>query len=480
LPISVLSVASEAYPLIKTGGLADVVGALPGALGPHGVETITLLPGYPAVMAALHEPSEIAGMGGVFGGPARLLRGTAGGLDIVAVDAPHLFARDGAPYVDAAGAEWPDNAFRFAALAKAAAQIGGGGSSLPAPQIAHLHDWQPGLAAAYLVYGGGPRPKIVSTIHNIAFAGWFPASLAPALGLPPEAMQVQGVEFYGGVGYLKSALYFADRITTVSPTYASEILRPEFGHGFEGLLGARAGALSGVLNGIDTDVWDPETDPRLAARFGRADPSPRKTNKLALAHRFGLEPNGERLLFGVVSRLSDQKGLDLLADAVPTLVGLGASLALVGAGDAALERRFGDLAAAHPGRVGCFFGYDEALARLVQGGADALLVPSRFEPCGLTQLCALRYGAIPVVARTGGLADTVIDANPMALAVGVATGVQFSPVALAPLESALRRTAAIYADSEAWAQLQRNAMATDVSWGASAETYAALYRDLLG
>ncbi len=478
--INVLSVASEAYPLVKTGGLADVVGALPRALAPHGVAMATLLPGYPAVMTAIPDRETVASFDDLFGGPASLVRGRIDGRDLLAVDAPHLYARDGGPYVDASGADWPDNAQRFAALGKVAAEIGRGATALPAPHIVHLHDWQPGLAPAYLAYGGGERPRIVATIHNIAFQGWFPASLAPALGLPPEAMGVEGVEYYGGVGFLKSALYFADRITTVSPTYASEILEPDGGLGFEGLLRARADVVSGVLNGVDVDVWDPQTDPRLAARFSAQDLSGRRVNKQALFARFGLDPAGDPLTFGVVSRLSSQKGLDLLADAVPVLIGLGASLALLGAGEAWLEERFRALAAAHPGRIGCVFGYDEGLAHLIQGGCDALIVPSRFEPCGLTQLCALRYGAPPVVARVGGLADTVIDANPMALAAGVATGVQFSPAGQAPLESALRRTAALHADRDGWRRLQANGMATDVSWSASAKAYAGLYRDLLG
>jgi starch synthase len=479
MPLPVLAVASEAYPLIKTGGLADVVGALPAALRPHGVAVTTLLPGYPSVLGALPAAETVARFRDLFGGDADLLAAEVAGEDFLILDAPHLYARSGGPYVGPDGGDWPDNAFRFAALGRAASEIAHGAAGLPLPQIVHLHDWQAGLAAAYLAYGPQPRPKIVATIHNMAFQGWFPPSLAPLLGLPDEAMSIDGVEYFGGVGYLKAALWCADRITTVSPTYASEILEPDGGLGLDGLLSGRAGVVSGVLNGLDPAAWDPETDLRLPARYSADDLLGRGVNKRALAERFGLDWSAERLLFGVVSRLSSQKGLDLLAEAVPTLLALDADLVLLGAGDAWLEQRFRDLAAEHAGRIGVFIGYDEDLAHLVQGGADAILVPSRFEPCGLTQLCALRYGAVPVVARVGGLADTVIDANPAALAAGVATGVQFAPVCRSALEAALRRTAALWADRATWARVQANGMAADVSWDASAKTYAALYRDLI-
>lgn len=478
MTVAYLAVTSELYPLVKTGGLADVAGALPGALAAEGVEGATLLPGYPAVLRALEGARPAARFADLFGGSAQILAGRAGGVSLLALDAPHLYDRQGGPYSDQDGVDWPDNAFRFAALGKAAAEIATGGGDWPKPDVLHLHDWQAGLAAAYLAYGGKPRPKIVATIHNIAFQGWAPMALLERLGLPPEAAAVDGVEYFSGVGFLKSSLFFADRVTTVSPTYASEILEPDGGLGLEGLLLARAATVSGVLNGIDTAVWDPAVDPRLPATFSASDMGGRAQCRKALAQRFGLDLRSGGPLFGVVSRLSAQKGLDLLADAVPALLDAGGALALIGAGDAELEERYRDLAAAHPGRVGVFVGYDEDLAHLMQAGADAILVPSRFEPCGLTQLCALRYGAIPVVARVGGLADTVIDANPAALARGVATGVQFSPVRQSSLEAAIRRTARLWADRKTWRRLQINGMATDVSWAASAKAYAELYREL--
>lgn len=474
---AVLAVASEAFPLIKTGGLADVVGALPAALARQGVAVRTLLPGYPAVMAALHDGEAFFRFDDLFGGPATLIAGEAKGLDVIAIDAPHLYARPGNPYVGPDGRDWPDNVFRFAALGKVAAEIGRGAAGLPAPDVVHLHDWQAGLAPAYLAFGPGPRPKTVATIHNIAFQGWFPASLLGALGLPDHALTIDGVEYFGGIGFLKAALRFADRITTVSPTYAAEILEPEGGVGLEGLLSARAADVVGILNGVDVEVWNPETDVDLPAPFSAQNPGGRAASRAALLARFGLAP-AAGLIFGVISRLSSQKGLDLLADAIPTLLDLGGSLALVGSGDPALETRFRELAARRAGRVGVFIGYDERLAHLVQAGSDAILVPSRFEPCGLTQLCALRYGALPVVSRVGGLADTVIDANPMALAAGVATGVQFNPVSRSALETALRRTARLYADRDNWTRCQANAMNADVSWDASAKAYADLYAAL--
>ena len=470
--MQVLSVASELYPLVKTGGLADVTGALPAALAAEGTTVRTLLPGYPAVLAALADTASVTELGPLLGGAARLLAGRAAGLDLLALDAPHLYSRAGSPYADAQGREWPDNAQRFAALSQAAARIGRGAVPGYAPAVVHAHDWQAGLALAYLALSPG-RPRTVMTVHNIAFPGIFPATLLATLGLPPQAFTIDGVEYYGQISFLKAGLQFADRITTVSPTYAREILEPAAGMGFDGLLRARAGRLSGILNGIDTGTWDPARDPHLAARFDAGDPTPRAANKRALQRRLGLDADPGRLLFGVVSRLTGQKGLDLLAAGLPALLDGGAQLAVLGAGDAALEAAFRAAEAVNPGRVGCLIGYDEGLAHLLQGGVDALLVPSRFEPCGLTQLCALRYGAVPVVARVGGLADTVIDAS-----AATGNGLQFAPVELAALEQAIRRAAALFADGAAWRRLQSNGMATDVSWAGPARRYAALYRDL--
>ncbi|HEX2135670.1 MAG TPA: glycogen synthase GlgA [Microvirga sp.] len=477
-PIKVLSVASEIYPLVKTGGLADVVGALPAALAAEGVEAATLVPGYPAVLQALEASESVASFDDLFGGPARLLGARAGRLALFVVDAPHLYARPGAPYTGPDGRDWPDNARRFAALGAAAAHMARGTVAGFAPDVVHVHDWQAGLAPAYLHYGGGRRPGLVATIHNLAFQGLFPADLLPALGLPAHAFQVAGLEFYGQVSFLKAALQFADRITTVSPTYALEIQTSEYGMGLEGLLRARADVLSGILNGIDESVWDPLRDPHLPATYARETLERRAANKAGLQNRLGLSQDPDALLFGVVSRLSWQKGLDLLLGAMPTLLGARAQLVLLGSGDRDLETGFAGAAAAGPDRVAVVFGFDEALAHQIQGGCDAILVPSRFEPCGLTQLCALRYGAVPVVARVGGLSDTVIDANAMALAAGVATGIQFAPVTETMLAAAIRRASALWRDTAAWARLQENGMAAEVGWTRPARQYAQLFRSV--
>jgi starch synthase len=478
--VRVLSVASEIFPLVKTGGLADVVGALPKALAKHGVETLSLVPGYPAVLERLEIARKPAhGLGQMFSGSARLLSGTVAGLELLVLDAPDLFQRPGGLYADASGQDWPDNAQRFAALARAAAALAlGEVAGVFTPDVVHAHDWQAGLAPAYLHYAGGAGPGTVLTVHNLAFQGLFPAGLLTSLGLPAHAYAIDGVEYFGSISYLKAGLQFADRITTVSPTYAAEIRTPEGGMGLAGLLQARAEVLSGILNGIDDDIWNPTSDAALAATYDATSVKRRAINKKALQQRFDLSADPNALLFGVVSRLSGQKGLDLLLDALPALVRHGGQLALLGSGDPNLERGFRSAAAQIPGRVGVVVGYDETLAHLLQGGADALLVPSRFEPCGLTQLCAMRYGAVPVVARVGGLNDSVIDANQVALAAGVATGFQFAPVTRQALEDGVRRTAEVWRDQATWRAIQRNGMAQDLGWNRAAARYAALYREL--
>jgi starch synthase len=475
--LEVLAVASELFPLAKTGGLADVTGALPKALKPLGVRVRTLIPGYPAVMAGLEKTRTVRVLPDFYGGPSRLLAATAEGLDLFVLDAPHLYDRAGGPYSDASGRDFADNAVRFAALGRAGASLAQGLVPRYRPQVVHLHDWQAGLTAAFLVFDGGPRPGLVCTIHNLAFQGQFAPTLLARLGLPARAFTADGVEYYGDIGFLKTGVRHADRITTVSPSYAAEICTPERGMGMDGLLRGRADRLSGILNGIDTAVWDPASDPLIAHRYD--EPDGRTANRQALRARFQLDPEAKGPLFGVVSRLSWQKGLDLLLQALPVLLAEGGQLAVLGSGEPGLERAYAQAADAHPGRVGCILGYDEALAHQIQAGADAVLVPSRFEPCGLTQLSALRYGAVPVVARVGGLADTVIDASPMSLAAEAATGVQFAPVETPMLEAAIRRTAALHRHPDTWRKLQRNGMGSDVSWRASAERYAKLFRGLI-
>lgn len=471
--IDVLAVASEVYPLIKTGGLADVAGALPAALKPHGVTTRTLIPGYPKVMEHLAAPESLHDFADLFGGPARLL---AEG-DLLVLDAPHLYGRGGNPYVGADGKDWPDNWRRFAALGLVAAEIGSGAMAAYTPHLVHAHDWQAALAPVYLRYWQG-RAKSVLTVHNLAFQGQFPATIFAQLRLPPSAFAIDGVEYYGAVGFLKGGLASADAITTVSPAYAAEIATPEHGMGLDGLIRARRAAVTGIVNGIDIEVWNPATDTALPERYTAQRLARRQANKLAIEARFGLERD-DGPLFCVVSRLTWQKGMDILADTLDALVVHGARLALLGSGETWLEQAFAKAAARHPGRIGVIAAYDEPLSHLLQGGSDAILVPSRFEPCGLTQLYGLRYGCVPVVAKTGGLADTIIDANDAALTAGVATGLHFAAADAEALEDAVRRACALYREPKIWAQMQRMGMKMDVSWEKSAARYAALYRRLL-
>lgn len=475
--MKVLSVASEIYPLLKTGGLADVVGALPAALQQYGIEVRTLIPGYPAVKSALLDHRVVHETGDMFGGPARILAGHAQDLSVFVLDAPHLFDRPGNPYLGPDGKDWADNAQRFAALCLAAADIGRGTVEEFEPALVHAHDWQAGLVPAYLHYGGGPPS--VFTVHNLAFQGYFPAAIFPALRLPHYSFAVDGVEYFGGVGYLKAGLQFASAITTVSPSYAREICTPENGMELDGLLRARHSVLHGIVNGIDTSVWDPANDPHIAQSFDVKELRNRKANKRAIEEKFGLRPD-DGLLYCVISRLTLQKGMDLLAASAGSLLQSGARLAVLGAGDSEIEQSIAAMAVQHPGSVGFFAGYNEPLAHLLQAGSDAILIPSRFEPCGLTQLCALRYGCVPVVARVGGLADTIVDANDAALSAGVASGVQFAPVAMEGFNAALARTAQLYRQGDTWRTLQHNGMKADVSWKRSAARYAELYKSLAG
>jgi len=477
--LRVLAVASEIYPIIKTGGLADVVGALPIALRAYGIETRILVPGYPDVIKALATAEVLLDWPNFYGGPIRLLGGSHADLDLLVLDAPHLFARPGNPYVAPDGKDWPDNGVRFAALSRMAAEIGQGAIRSFVPDIVHAHDWQAGLAPAYLHYANGPRPCTVMTVHNMAYQGKFPHEMLHTFGLPPESFTIHGVEYYGMISFLKAGLQFADRITTVSPTYAIEIQGDEGGMGLGGLLRERSQVLSGILNGIDTSVWNPETDPHIAARFSAKELESRAANRAALQRRLGLDPSPDALLLGVISRLSWQKGLDLLLENVPTIVNEGMQLALLGSGDPDLENRFQAAAKANAGRIAVLIGYDEAVAHLIQAGADALVVPSRFEPCGLTQLCALRYGAVPIVSRVGGLADTVIDANEADIAGSATTGFKFGPVTGETLAGALRRASNSFHDKQVWRKLQLNGISTDVSWRNRASQYAALYHDVV-
>lgn len=463
----VLSVTSEYVPLIKTGGLADVAGALPAALAPLGVEMRTLLPGYPAVMAATRNGTEAVALRSLFGGPARIVQSNCDGQIVYVLDAPHLFDRPGAIYSGPDGRDWPDNPKRFAALSLAAARIAADGLLDWQPDVLHAHDWQAGLTPVYLRdLERTPKTGTLLTIHNIAFQGIAAPAMLSDLRLPKQGFTMDGFEFFGWISALKAGIVYSDKISTVSPTYAGQLLTPEFGMGLDGLLRHRRDDLVGILNGIDLDAWKPPY----------ARPVSKKKHKAALRAKLGL-PESDGPLCVVVSRLTQQKGLDLLLEALPALLAEGGQLAVLGSGDSTLEAAFRAAAARHDG-VAVQIGYDEALSRQLIAGGDAILVPSRFEPCGLTQLYGLRFGTVPLVALTGGLADTVIPANSAALAVGAATGFQFFPVDTEALIGALRSLVHAYRTPEIWTRMQRNAMAQPVGWETSAAEYAALYQTL--
>ncbi|MDB5589097.1 MAG: glgA [Devosia sp.] len=477
--IEVLSVAAEVYPLIKTGGLADVAGALPLALGDKGVTLRTLLPGYPAVMSKIDGGRVVAEIDDLFGAPGKLIAGRFAGLDLIVIEAPHLYDRPGNPYVAPDGWDWPDNWKRFAALSWVAAELAWGLVDGYRPQVIHCHDWQAGLVPAYIKYGTPSGIKTIMTVHNMAFKGFFGREIFGQLRLPPQAFDVGGVEYYGGISYLKSGMECADYVTTVSPNYADEIRTPEFGMGLEGLLNGRADTVIGILNGIDTAAWDPMTDAALPQKYSGNTVHLRRANKALLVEKFGLDGE-DGPLFCVISRLTDQKGMDLLLLALRGLIELGARLVVLGSGEGYLEDGFRHATGLYPGKVGIITRYDEELSHLIQGGSDAILIPSRFEPCGLTQLYGLRYGCVPVVSRIGGLADTVIDANPAALDAGVATGVMFDANSAHALYEAIRKTVRLYNDDKTWKKIQRRGMKSDVSWEASAGRYADLYATLTG
>lgn len=470
----VLFVVSECAPLIKTGGLADVAGALPVALADHGTDVRTILPGYRPILQKLGKAQVVASYDDLFGGPAKLRATRVSDLELLMVDAPHLFDRDGGIYVDASGQDWPDNAERFAALCFVAAEIAANGVVGWKPDVVHGHDWQAGLTPEYMRARGAKVP-FVFTIHNIAFHGNASADKIGALKLDAGRFNADHFEFWGQISALKAALVGADKITTVSQTYAEELLTPEFGIGMDGILRARQADLIGIVNGIDEAHWNPATDPHVKPYKTAAG---KAGNKKVLQQVFGLgECDGP--LCVLVSRLTEQKGLDLLLAALPQLLDRGGQLALLGTGEPQLEIALLEAAAAHP-NVSVRIGYDEALSHKMMAGGDVVLVPSRFEPCGLTQLYGLRYGALPLVSLTGGLADTVINASPAAMATGVATGIQFHPINAHALGNAFSRLCDLYNQPAVWKKMQRNAMKQPVGWSASASKYNAMYANLQG
>lgn len=460
----VLHVVSEIAPWVKTGGLADVAGALPAALRDIGYDARVVVPGYPAILDALRDRRVVGSDPDLFeGGQADLLAGTLGEIPAFVVDAPAHFAREGI-YVDAEGREHVDNPRRFAALGWAAAAVVNAFRIGEQASVLHLHDWQAGMAAAYVRYGPRPDTPILTTIHNLAYQGRFDSDVFAELGLPKQASSIYGVEYYGGVGFLKAGLYYADVITTVSPTYAQEIQTPEKGHGLEGLLRSRASRLFGVLNGIDVEVWNPSTDPALPSGFdeGSIDEGKRAVRE-ALGGRFDVATDGP--WFGVVSRLTWAKGIDVVLDRLAALPS-DACVVVLGSGDVELERRISEIAA-NDARVVAHLGYDEQLAHRIIAASDFLFVPSRDEPCGLTQMYAMRYGTVPIARAVGGLADTVREGE---------SGIAFTTDE--SIADAVARALALR-DSDAWDDTRRRLMRIDHSWTASAKRYAEIYDSLV-
>jgi len=477
----VLHVAAELHPYVKIGGLADVVAALPRALAHTGIDVRLVLPAYPALREAVAKPRRIAGFGPAFGAATvDILQGRLeSGLPVYLVDAPLLYRRAGNPYVDPSGRDWPDNPRRFALLGWAAAHLALGDLDRNwQADVLHAHDWHAGLSMAYRREHPLALPRTVFTVHNLAFVGPFPRDELATLLLPAASFAPDGLEFFGEGSFMKAGLAYAHALTTVSPTYASEIQTMAFGCGFEGLLQHRAADLHGILNGVDTDVWNPATDPEIAVRYDAGTLAGKRACKAALQREFGLPVDESVLLLGVVSRLSHQKGMDLLADAIPDFAA-DVQLVLLGSGDAPLEARLRALGAAFPSAIAVRIGYDEALSHRLIAGADVIAVPSRYEPCGLTQLYGLRYGTLPLVRRVGGLADTVVDADETALAQARATGFVFDAASGAALAQAVRRARGLHADPPRWSATVQRAMRQDFSWDESARAYRHLYQELL-
>jgi len=486
--LRVLHVGAEIYPFVKTGGLADVIGALPAALVAAGIEARVLLPGLPALTSVLREAHAIGHVQPPWGGAAAELvegRLDAPSLDNVRVVLLHhdaLYDRAGTPYGDGTGQPFVDNPRRFALLGLAAARLAEGVHAPWQPQVLHAHDWHAGLACAYNAFSrraGRSGAASVFTIHNLAFQGVFARAAFAELGLPAEAWGVQGVEFHDQLSFMKAGLHYADRVTTVSPTYAREIQTAELGAGLDGLLRERGTAVSGILNGVDDAVWDPAHDASIAAPFSAQRLAGKAECKAALQRECGLDVQDGAPLFTAVSRLTEQKGLQLLVGGgVDALVERGAQLVVLGSGDAALEDAFRVAATRHPRQVSLRQGYDEALSHRIFAASDVTLVPSRFEPCGLTQMYALRYGSLPLVRRTGGLADTVVDCTLEDLADQRATGFVFERFDADDLLRALRRAFTLWSRPRDWRVVQKRGMAQRFGWDTAAERYHALYRQI--
>jgi len=478
--MKILFVTSEVESLAKSGGLADVSRALPIALKKKGNDARILLPGYPGAIAQLKNPRIEATVGSLLGvDNATLISGQLPGSDVPVwlIHAPSLFSRGGGLYQDDNGRDWADNAHRFAFLAHIAAEIATGRLLDWRPDIVHANDWHTGLVPLLVSAKEGPRPGTIFTVHNMAFQGLFPREVLPVIGVPEHFFSAKGIEFYGQISFLKAAIRYSDKITTVSPTYAREVLTSELGCGLDGLLRARRADFCGILNGIDRELWNPATDVHLPHRFSAGDISGKRVCKAEIQAELGLAVQPQTPLIGFISRLAHQKMADVILETIPAIVSAGAQFALVGEGEPSLEAAFKALEDRYPQNLAVRIGYQEALAHRLQAGADILLAPARFEPCGLTQLYALRYGTAPIVRRTGGLADTVTDVS---FTEPSATGFVFEGADSAGLMGAVERALTLYKEPLAWRRLQLKGMEEDFGWTASAERYTTLYHEASG
>lgn len=484
MPLKVLFISSEVFPLIKTGGLADVSGSLPTALQGLGVDIRILMPGYTPVLNQLKELHSIAWIHHLpHIGSAELLLGTIHDtqVKVMVIKAANLYERDGGPYSDAHGQEWQDNAIRFGVLSKVAAVLASDNSPLDDwhPNIVHCNDWQTGLAPAYMRLTEHSKAKSLISLHNMAFQGCYPPHWVTTLGLPSAGFSIEGFEYHGQMSFLKAGIFYANAISTVSPRYAKEIQTSAFGFGLEGLLTKRGDEIKGILNGIETDEWNPEKDPHLVKNYSKTRLAGKKQVKKALQERLGLNIDADAPLLGVVSRLTYQKGLDMLLPNLQQIIDSGCQLALLGGGEQGLETAFREIAEQNPGRVSVTIGYNEPLSHQIMAGADMFVMPSRFEPCGLNQLYGLAYGTPPIVNATGGLADSVVDSNAVHLADKTANGFVMVEASADGLIACITRAIEMFKhDEKTWRQIQKNGMSQNLGWDKSAKEYLALYQNM--
>jgi starch synthase len=474
----ILFVTSEAHPLIKTGGLADVCGSLPKALAELSQDIRLIIPNYQALKTT--ESVRFMCSIRVDNRNINILETRMPDSQVIVwlVDYPSYFNYPGNPYVDEQGESWPNNAERFGLFCRIAVEAAMDRVNQDwKPDVVHCNDWQSGLVPALLSFEND-RPSTIFTIHNMAYQGLFPASAAATLNIPGQLWHPAGLEFHGMLSFIKGGLVYADYITTVSPTYALEIQTEEFGYGLEGLLEHRKEFLGGIINGIDLDQWDAEKDPYIAQTYSLSTLNKKQLNKVALQTKFSLPIKDNIPLFGLIGRLVAQKGIDMILECLPEMMTMDIQFVLLGSGDKEFEKQLKDLALLYPDKIAVQIGYDEALAHLIEAGADVFLMPSRFEPCGLNQMYSQRYGTIPIVRKTGGLADTVTDSLPTTLANKTASGIVFSEASASALLEAIKRTLILYSMPDTWKKMQTNAMNKNFSWQRSAQEYLELYEKI--